>query len=96
MFKLLILLFIIRMCKTKWLERDLAFEHFHLALKFIVEAMDTIDGTHAEIGSFEKKCTESCDYKIKREAKSLLNAFASFEFIISLTVLYRLLHPLDQ
>ena len=91
MFKLPIVLFITRMCKTKWLERDLAFEHFHLALTFIVEAMDTINGTHAEIGSFEKKCTESCDYKTKREA-----TFTSFEFIISLTVFYRLLHPLDQ
>ena len=34
------------------------------------------------------------DYKTKQEATSLLNAVTSFEFIISLIGLYRLLHPL--
>ena len=37
---------------------------------------------------------EGWDYKIKREAMSLLNAVTSFEFIISFIGLYRLLHPL--
>ena len=85
---------LIGMCKTRWSERDLAYEHFYFALPFIVEALEIINGTHAEIGSFEKKHTEGRDYKTKREATLLLNAGTSFEFIISLIALYKLLHPL--
>ena len=81
------------MSKTRWSERDLADKHFYLALPFIAEALVIINGTHAEIGSFEKKYTRLWDYKTKREATSLLNAVTSFEFIISLIGLYRLLHP---
>ena len=36
------------------------------------------NGTHTEIGSFEKKCTEGWDYKTKGEATSLLNAVTVF------------------
>ena len=82
------------MCKTRWSKRDLAYEHFYLALLFIVEALEIINGTHAEMGSFEKKKTKGWDYKTKREATSLLNAVTSFEFIISLIGLYRLLNTL--
>ena len=32
------------MCKSRYLERDLAYEHFYLALPFIVEAMEIING----------------------------------------------------
>ena len=85
---------LIGMCKTRWLERDLPYEHFYFALPFIVEALEIINGTHAEMGSFEKKYTEGWDYKTKREATSLLNAVISFGFIISLIRLYRFLHPL--
>ena len=46
------------------------------------------------MGSFEKKYTEGWNYKTKWEATSLLNAVTSFEFIISLIGLYKLLHPL--
>ena len=86
---------LIGMCKTRWSERDLAYEHFYLALPFIVEALEIINGTHLEIGSFEKKYTEGWDYKSKREATSLLNAITSFEFIICLIGLYRFLHQLS-
>ena len=45
--------------------------------------------------SFVKKYTEGWDYKTKQEATSLLNEVTtSFEFIISLIGLYRLLQPL--
>ena len=65
------------MCKTRWSERDLAYEHFYLVLPFIVEATKVINGTHAEMTSFEKKYTK----RIKREATTLLNAVTCFEFI---------------
>ena len=43
---------LIGMCKTGWSERDLANEHFYFALPFVVEALEVINGTHAEMGSF--------------------------------------------
>ena len=46
---------LIGMYKTRWSERNLAYEHFYLALWFIVEALEIINDTHAEMGSFEKK-----------------------------------------
>ena len=82
------------MCKIWWSQRDLANEYFYLALPFIVEALETINGTHAEMGSFALKYTEGWDYIAKREPTSILNAVTSFEFIISRIALYRLLHPL--
>ena len=85
---------LIGMCKARWSERDLTYEHFYLALSFIVEALKIINGTHVEMGSFGKKFTESWDYKTKREATLLLNVVTSFEFIVSPIRLYRLIHPL--
>ena len=59
-----------------------------------MEALGIISDTDAEMESFGKKYTEGWDYKTKRKATSLLNAVTSFEFIISLIGLHRLLHPL--
>ena len=82
------------MFKTRWPEGNLVNKHFCLALPFIVKALYVINGAHAETESFEKKYTEGWDYKTKREATSLINTVPSFEFIISVTGLYKLLHPL--
>ena len=82
------------MCKTGWSEKGLANEQFYFALSFIMEALEVINGKHAEMGSFEKKHTEVWDYKTKQEPKLLLNAVTFFKFIISLIGLCRLLHPL--
>ena len=46
------------------------------------------------MGSFEKKYTKDWDFETKRKAMLLLNSVTSFEFIISLIGLYKLLHPL--
>ena len=85
---------LIRLCISRWSERYLVYGYFYLALWFIVETLEIANGTQAEMGSFEKKYTEGWGYKTKREATSLLNAVSSFEFIISLIGLHRLLHPL--
>ena len=61
----------------------MAYEHFYLALLFILEALEIINATHTEMGSFEKKYTEGWDYKTKQEATLLINAASSFESIIS-------------
>ena len=79
---------IIGMWKTRYSERDLAYEHFYLALPFIVEALEIINGTHAEMRFFEKKYTEVWDYKTKREAKSLLNAVTLLLFLSIIKIYY--------
>ena len=43
------------MCKARWSERDLAYEHFYLPLPFTVEALEIINRTHTKMESFEKK-----------------------------------------
>ena len=42
---------LIGMCKTRWSERDLAYEHLYFALPFIAKALEIINGTHGEMGS---------------------------------------------
>ena len=64
---------------------------FPPALPFIVETLEVVNGNHSDIKSF----TEGWDYKIKHEATSLLNGVSSFEFIVPLVGIYRLLHPLE-
>ena len=52
---------LIEMCKTRWLEKDLADEHFYFALLFIVEALEIINDTHAPMlkWDFLKTSTQS-------------------------------------
>ena len=63
-----------RICKIRWSERDLAYVGFYIALPLIVEALEIINGTHAEMESFKKKYREGWDYKTKWGATLLLNA----------------------
>ena len=58
----------------------MAYEHFYLALPFILEALEIINATHTEMRSFEKKYTEGWDYKTKQEATLLINAVSSFVY----------------
>ena len=43
---------LIGLCKTRWSERDIAYEHFYLAIPSIVEAFEVINGTHPEKNDF--------------------------------------------
>ena len=85
---------LIGLCKTRWSERDIAYEHFCLAVPFIVEAFEVINGTHPERNDFSNISTDGWDPKTKQDAPSYLHAVTKFEFIIGLVFLYRLLHPL--
>ena len=80
---------VIGLCKTRWSERDIAYEHFYLAIPFIVEVFEVINGTHPERNDFNNIYTDGWDSKT-----SYLHAVTKFEFIIGLVSLYRLLHPL--
>ena len=85
---------LIGLCKTRWTERDIAYEHFYLAIPFIVEAFEVVNGTHPERNDFNNIYTDGWDPKTKQDATSYLHAVTKFEFIIGLISLYRLLHPL--
>ena len=49
---------LIGLCKTRWFERDIAYEHFYLAIPFIVEAFEIINGTHPERNDFKNIYTD--------------------------------------
>ena len=40
---------IVGLCETRWSERDKAYEHFYLALAFLVESFEIINGTHPNL-----------------------------------------------
>ena len=83
----------IDVCRTRWLEGDVSYESFYLALLLIVEAFEVINGTHKELGEFEEIYTKGWDAKSKVEANQFLNSLAKFEVAIGMIALYRLLHP---
>ena len=84
---------IVGMCKTRWSERDVAFEHFYLAIPFIAEALEIMNGTHPDLPSFDAIYTKGSE-ATKNEASANLKAVTSFEFLIGLIGIYRFLHPL--
>ena len=45
---------LIAVCQTRWSERDVSYERFYLALPFIVETYEVINGTHTELDDFEE------------------------------------------
>ena len=84
---------IVGMGKTRWSERDVAFEHFYLAIPFIAEALEIMNGTHPDLPSFDAIYTKGWE-ATKNEATANLKAVTSFEFLIGLIGIYRFLHPL--
>ena len=74
-------------------ERDVSYERFYLALSFVVETFEVINGTHTELDEFEEIYTKGWDAKSKVEATQFLNSLKKFDFVIGMIALYRLLHP---
>ena len=52
---------LVGMCKTRWSERDVAYEHFYLAIPFLAEALEVILGTHADLDQFRSDFTNGWD-----------------------------------
>ena len=71
--------------KTRWSERDVSYEHFYLALSFIEEVLEIINGTYPSINTFDEIVTKGWDSNSKKEATAYI--------IVGITSLYRLLHP---
>ena len=44
---------LLRLCKTGWSERDIAYEHFCLAMLFMSEAFSLIAETHPQSAQFK-------------------------------------------
>ena len=84
---------LVGLCGTRWSERDISYERFYLAIPFIAEAFEVINGTHPELQTLYKEHATGWDVHVKREVTSFLNALTKFEFIVGIIVLYRLMHP---
>ena len=84
------------MCKTPWSEGDVSYEHFYLAFPFVVEALEIFNGKHPSINTFDEIFTKVWDSNSEKEAMAYINALTNFEFIVGITSLYRLLHPVTS
>ena len=76
------------MYQTCWSERDISYEHFYLAIPFMVEAFEVMNGTHPENNDFDSVYKDGWDSKTKEDATSYLNVITKFEFFIGLVSLY--------
>ena len=81
------------MFKTRWCERDVSYERFYLTMPYIIEALEVMNGMHADINQLDKMYSKGWSTKDKQEASSYLHALSNFNFIIGLISLYRLMHP---
>ena len=74
-------------------ERDVSYERFYLAMHYIVEALEVMNGTHADINQLDETYSKGWSAKDKQETSSYLHVLSNFNFIIGLISLYRLMHP---
>ena len=81
------------MCKTRVCERDVSYERLYLAVPYIMEATEVMNGTHADRNQLDETYSKGWGAKDKQEASSYLHALSNFNFIIGLISLYRLIHP---
>ena len=82
------------MCKkVEGGERDVSYERFYLAMHYIVEALEVMNGTHADINQLDETYSKGWSVKDKQETSSYLHVLSNFNFIIGLISLYRLMHP---
>ena len=56
---------LISVFQTQWSERDVSYEYFYLALLFIVEPCEIVNGTHRELDEFGEIYTKRGMSKIK-------------------------------
>jgi hypothetical protein len=85
---------LIGLCKTRWTERDTAYEHFYMALPFLVTCFEIINGTHEYLDDYDESYTTGWSADSKKDATAYLNSICDFSFIVGLVSIYRLLHPL--
>ena len=69
---------LIGMSKTRWFERDISYEHFYLAIPFMVAAFEIMNGTYPKNNDFNSVYKDGWDSKTKEDAASYLNAITKF------------------
>ena len=55
------------MCKTRWCERDVSYERLYLAMPYIMEALEIMNGTHAHIINLTKHIRRGGAQKINKK-----------------------------
>ena len=81
------------MCKTTWCGRDVSYERFYLAMPYIMEVLEVMNGTLADINQLDETYSKGESAKDKQEASTYLHALSHFNFVIALISLYCLMHP---
>ncbi|XP_072037479.1 52 kDa repressor of the inhibitor of the protein kinase-like [Amphiura filiformis] len=83
------------LCKTRWAERDEAYQHFYQSYQFIVRALECIAlGVQSDdYGEDFRDVTWSASSK--SDANSLLHSVTSVEFIVIFITVYQILSHLD-
>lgn len=73
------------LCRTRWAEHHIAYQHFHQSYIFIVEALEVI-GHHLHLDIYEDR--KDWDSDARSEAQQVLLSIASFDFIVVFLPLY--------
>ena len=81
---------LVGICKTRWSERGVSYEHFYRGIFFMVEAFKIMNGTYPKNNDFDSAYKDGWNSKTKEDATSYLNAITEFEFLIGLVSRYRL------
>ena len=55
------------MCKTKWCERDVSYERFYLVMPYIMEALEVMTGTNADINQLDEMYSKGWSAKINKK-----------------------------
>ena len=66
------------MCKTRWCERDVSYERFNLAMPYIMEALEIMNGMHADINQLDETYSKGWSSKDKQETSSYLHGLSNF------------------
>ena len=58
------------MCKTRWCERDVSYERLYLTMPYTMEALEVMNGMHADINQLDKTYSKGRSTKDKQEGNA--------------------------
>ena len=61
---------LVGMYQTCWSERDISYEHFYLAIPFMVEAFEVMNVTHPENNDFDSVYKDGWDSKTRKKQQA--------------------------
>ena len=79
---------LIDLCKTRWAERQIAYQHFYQCFTFITTALEVIALSFHQDHLSDDNRNCSWDNDSKNTANSFLHAMTSFDFIVSFLITY--------